>query len=290
LLKAMLIAGATSMRGGKDRASLRTWKQSDTSHVYYVGNRVIPTTSNGHFYEIENVGSSGFGETGSVEPTWPTNGSTVSEGSGGTAITWRDKGLEANSLSIAGFPNSQQGFGRIALHDVLSDYPMREFINESQTLSSGSSWTHEYVVHDLSLPVRIALAWTDSPAPWSNPGTSPSPPLVNDLNLSVEVKQSGSCVGRYVGNVLSSTTEESTYFQPCTGGSSDTLNNVEIIRFFASSGQGNTTFTVKVASSSGSSQDFGLVVWNAYDSGIVTPPPPRPRILRQRQRAPLRSP
>jgi hypothetical protein len=51
---------------------------------------------------------------------------------------------------------------------------------------------------------------------------------------------------------------------------------VEIVRFFATSAQGNTTFTVKVASSSGSAQDFALVVWNAYDSATVTPPPSTP--------------
>jgi hypothetical protein len=273
LVKAMLIAGAKSMRGGNDRASLRLWKANSSS--YYPGNRVLPTTPNNHYYEISAVGSGGYGQTGSTEPTWPTNGSTVSDGSGSTVITWLDKGLESATLDVKGFPNSQQGFGRISLIDVLSDFPTRAFINQTQTVSAGGSWTHEYTVHDASLPVRIALVWTDLPKMWDGSGAlSPNPPLVNDLNLSVEVKQSGSCVGRYVGNVLG-TTEESTYYQPCTGGTHDSLNNAEIARFFATSERGDTTFTVKVASAAGSSQDFGLVVWNAYDSA-ASPPPPTP--------------
>jgi hypothetical protein len=275
----MLVAGAKSMRGGVDRATLRTWKFSGSSS-YYVGNRVIPTSPNGHYYEVETIGPAGVGQTGASEPVWPTNGSTVFEEpfpGATTRITWRDKGLETASLAIGTFPNNQQGFGRISLTDVLSDYPMRYFVNETLTLSAGQLWTQEFVVHDLSQPVRIALVWTDPPAMWNEAATPllTTSPLVNDLNLSVEVKQSGNCVGRYVGNNVNAS-EESAYFQPCTGGNADTANNVEIIRFFASSAKGDTTFTVKVVSSSGTSQDFGLVVWNAYDFGTITPPPAAP--------------
>jgi hypothetical protein len=273
LVKAMLIAGAKSMRGGKDRASLRTWKPSTAS--YYAGNRVLPTTPNDHYYEVVAIASGTAGKTGATEPLWPTNGTTVQDGSGSTAITWLDKAAEVDSLDIKSFPNSQQGFGRISLVDVLSDYPVRTYINQEHVVQPGGSWSHEYVVHDTSLPVRIALVWTDPAKLWDGPAPlSPTPPLVNDLDLRVEVRQSGTCVGRYLGNVLGAT-EESTY-QTCTGGTPDSLNNAEIIRFFASGGQGNTTFMVRVVSASGGAQDFGLVVWNAYDSGTVTPPPATP--------------
>lgn len=43
----------------------------------------IPTTPNGHFYKA-TVG----GDTGGTEPTWPTDGSTVSDGT----VTWQDMG------------------------------------------------------------------------------------------------------------------------------------------------------------------------------------------------------
>ncbi len=123
-----------------------------------------------------------------------------------------------------------------------------------------------------------ALSFTDGTGIRGDDRRVPERPAVNDLDLSVEVNRSGNCAGRYVGNDLSAA-EESNYYQPCTGGTADTTNNVEVIRFFAISQQGNTMFTVKVASASGSSQNFALVVWNAYSSDVVTPPPPKPSNL-----------
>lgn len=275
LVKAMLVAGAKSMRNGIDRAWLRRWNVSTT---WLIGDQAIPTAPNGHYYEVESVGTAGRGDAISPEPAWPTNGGTINDGFGTTSIVWRDKGPESQGLPISHFPNGQQGFGRIALDDVLSDYPMRVFVNETQTLSVGGSWSHEYVVHDLSLPVRIALVWTDQPAMWTTGATSPTPPLVNDLDLSVRVNQSGNCVGRYVGNDINSV-DESIYSQPCIGGVRDSKNNIEVARFFASSSRGDTTFTVKVDFPSGTStQNFALVVWNAYDFATVTPPPPTPTL------------
>lgn len=46
--------------------------------------RCITTSNNGHWYECESAGT-----TGGTEPTWPTDGSTVSDGT----VVWRDKGL-----------------------------------------------------------------------------------------------------------------------------------------------------------------------------------------------------
>jgi hypothetical protein len=261
------------MRNGKDRAALRRWRLGIS---FFGGDRVLPTVPNGHYYEVEAVGSAGYGSGRNPEPQWPMDGSAVADGFGTTTIVWRDKGLEAAGLAIGAFPNGQQGFGRISLNDVLSDYPARVFVNESQTLAVGSSWSASFVVHDLVLPVRVALVWTDSPAMWSSGQTSPTAPLVNDLDLSVRVSQSGNCTGRYVGNDVGPT-DESNYHQPCTGGVRDSRNNVEVARFFASPARGDTTFTVKVDFTAGTStQNFALVVWNAYDSATVAPPPAMP--------------
>lgn len=57
------------------------WKPS-TAYVLF--SRTITSANNGHWYEVETAGTSG-----TTEPTWPTNGSTVTDGS----VTWRDKGL-----------------------------------------------------------------------------------------------------------------------------------------------------------------------------------------------------
>ena len=51
-----------------------------------VGDLVVPTTPNGHYYECTTAG-----DTGTTEPTWPEDGSTVSDGS----AVWTDKGTIA---------------------------------------------------------------------------------------------------------------------------------------------------------------------------------------------------
>jgi hypothetical protein len=56
------------------------------SHVYALGDRtwVGEPAPLGHWYECEQAGT-----TGSTEPTWPTDGSTVTDGT----VIWRDKGV-----------------------------------------------------------------------------------------------------------------------------------------------------------------------------------------------------
>lgn len=268
LVKAMLIAGAKSMRGGKDRARVKIWN----SGAQIVGNRVIPTTPNGHYYEVESVQA--IGGPPSAEPDWPMNGQTVPQQRSDQLITWRDKGVETE---IGGFPNQQQGFGRIHLEDVLSDYPARVYVNE-QPLDTGRQWSATYTVHDPSLPVRIALAWSDVPGAvqgaWGTTQRTPPTPLVNDLDLSVRViDQNAACIGRYVGNALS--TDVSQWYDSCDGGQPDAMNNVEVIRFFPTAQRGDLAFTVKVMGAAGTeAQKFSLVVWNAYSGN--TPPPATP--------------
>lgn len=65
---------------------------------YDPGDRVIPTSPNGHAYE--NTGATGV--SGVTEPTWPTNGGTVA---GGTGITWQDLGLISYTLDIVPLVN-----------------------------------------------------------------------------------------------------------------------------------------------------------------------------------------
>lgn len=55
-----------------------------TLTAYALGDVVIPTTPNSHWYMATTAGT-----TAGPEPTWPTNGSTVVDGT----VTWRDMGL-----------------------------------------------------------------------------------------------------------------------------------------------------------------------------------------------------
>jgi len=69
---------------------------------YSVGDIVTKVSSNGHFYLAISAGTS----HASVEPTFPTNGGTVADGT--TGLVWKDQGLiaaavtKSYSISIAG--------------------------------------------------------------------------------------------------------------------------------------------------------------------------------------------
>lgn len=54
--------------------------------AYSVGDVVVPSTANGHFYIVDEGGA---GSSGGSEPTWPTSGGSVGDGS----VTWRDAGM-----------------------------------------------------------------------------------------------------------------------------------------------------------------------------------------------------
>ena len=62
------------------------------STAYGVGQIISPSASNGHFYECTVAGTSG-----NAPPTWPTDGSTVSDGT----VTWKDMGTESTLATEA---------------------------------------------------------------------------------------------------------------------------------------------------------------------------------------------
>lgn len=59
---------------------------SSTSFAFDYAGVCVPTVSNGHHYV--SVSWDGSNPTGALEPTWPTDGSTVVDG----GITWKDAG------------------------------------------------------------------------------------------------------------------------------------------------------------------------------------------------------
>jgi flagellar hook protein FlgE len=59
-----------------------TWAAST---AYTLGQTVAPVTANGHIYQCTVAGTSG-----ATQPTWPTNGGTVTDG----GVTWTDMGTE----------------------------------------------------------------------------------------------------------------------------------------------------------------------------------------------------
>ncbi|MEA2235968.1 MAG: hypothetical protein QOC81_692 [Thermoanaerobaculia bacterium] len=190
-----------------------------------------------------------------------------------------------NVQEIGAFPNDQQGFGRISLEDVLSPYPLRYFVNETSPLLPTQPWSKTLTIHDPTLPVKIALVWSDPPwlvDPAHPEQTTTTTPLVNDLNLRIDL--GSPCSKRYVGNrltIVDTAVGEVSLDQGCNNGNLpfDLLNNVEIARFVAPAG--TTTFTVFIENASGmanAAQNFALVAYNAYDTGSTSLPVGTPMI------------
>jgi hypothetical protein len=276
LVKAMLIAGAKSMRGGLDRSAVHVWSATDRVGLnYHTGDLVIPRIPNGHVYRADLSYSTG---ESTQEPVWPQpNDPPYIQPNG---LQWN---YDRDETTIGLAPNQQQGFGRLSLEDVLSTYPSRVFVNEGNALSvQGSPWEQTYRVHDGNAMVRVVLVWTD---PEAQPPSEALPltvaPLVNHLQLSVDLLDgNSSCTTRYVGNNITaapSTGEEvSIADATCTQIAIDNVNNVLVIRFAAAAG---TQFKVRVRNTQGqSAQDFALVVYNAY-AGSTAPPTTAPSQL-----------
>jgi len=65
----------------KDGENAADW---EAATAYALGDFVVPTTPNGHYYQCTTAGTSD-----ASEPTWPTDGSTVTDGT----VVWTDVGV-----------------------------------------------------------------------------------------------------------------------------------------------------------------------------------------------------
>lgn len=72
-------AGSMDVRA-KDGTTATNWASTSTRAAGVYG---VPTTPNGHYYKCTTAGT-----TGATQPTWPTTGGTVTDGT----VVWRDMG------------------------------------------------------------------------------------------------------------------------------------------------------------------------------------------------------
>jgi hypothetical protein len=132
------------------------------------------------------------------------------------------KAMLVNSAdpSITGYtgvPNHNIGWGRVDLDSVLyfsGDNKKLALVDELFGLSTGQYVEYTYAINSNSVPIRVALVWTDYPA-IAGAGKK----LINDLHLTVTDPNSN----QYKGNVYVSG-------QSVTGGFFDTLNVEECVR------------------------------------------------------------
>lgn len=85
-----------------------------------------------------------------------------------------------------GFPNGNQGWGRVTLDKSLNT----AFVNETSSLSTSQKATYSFNATS-GKPLKISLVWSDAPA-----STSASVTLVNDLDLVITAPNGT----KYVGN------------------------------------------------------------------------------------------
>lgn len=85
-----------------------------------------------------------------------------------------------DSYGTTATPNMDEGWGRVDLVNLIDGFGRREFIDQTQLLTTGDTYEKQIVVSDSSEPLVITLAYTDVPG---LPATIPA--LVNDLDLEV---------------------------------------------------------------------------------------------------------
>ena len=162
-------------------------------------------------------------------------------------------------------PNGNEGWGRLNMKYMLNTGVPTMYIDQSIVFSNpGVAQGMIGTVADPTKPVRITLVWTDPP------GTV-DPALVNNLDLQVNVNGNF-----YRGNVFSNGVST-------TGGSGDTVNNVENV-FLPAGIPAGSFFSVGVSSvalngdgvlgnADTTDQHFAIV---AYNFQTLAPPQPAP--------------
>jgi hypothetical protein len=165
--------------------------------------------------------------------------------------------------STAPIPNGAEGWGRINMKSMLNTGVPIKYVNQSIEFSNpGEGAAMIGKVGSTTKPVRITLVWTDPPGVGN-------PALVNNLDLTVTV---GGTI--YKGNVFTAGTST-------TGGTADTLNNVENV-FLPAGIPSGTTITIGVTSTAingngilgnadATDQHFALVAYNFSFADHATP-------------------
>ena len=153
----------------------------------------------------------------------------------------------ARDIGTANIPNMDEGWGQLDLEESLYPYDgiiaKNIFYDTSQTLAPGLSYSYNYAL-DGSYGVDVTLVWNDQEG--SSSASQSAARLVNDLDLTVTAPDGTTYKGNDFANGFST-----------TGGSKDSLNNVERVRL--SSGP-TGDWTITVAHSGGSHQGYALVI------------------------------
>ena len=163
----------------------------------------------------------------------------------------------AEDLGAADIPNAAEGWGQIDLDRSM--YPangdLSTWFDNTRTLEPGYGFLYNYDF-DMSQGIDITLVWTDEAGSSTAPQSQSR--IVNNLDLQL-ISPDGNTV--YRGNNFASGASIS-------GGSADSVNNVERIHIPAGVGVITGKWTVKISHMGGNTQQFALVVTG---NGTATP-------------------
>jgi subtilisin-like proprotein convertase family protein len=167
-------------------------------------------------------------------------------------------GVAANDT----LPSNNQGMGEINLNsyfDVFATaHAFHDQLPAENFTASGQQRVITGTVSDITKPLRVTLAWTDSPGPTSGNA------FVNNLDLEVTVGGT-----TYKGNVFSGAFS-------AAGGVADTRNNVESV-FIPAGVSGSLVIKVRAINIAGDGvpgnanpldQDFALVAYNVTEAPL----------------------
>jgi len=196
---------------------------------------------------------------------------------------WRDNHAGANpspamakallvngavDMGTADIPNVNEGWGRINITKVVTPPAQANYWEQTTPLANtGSTFTVTLGVPNPGLPVKVTLAWTDAAG-----AVGANPALVNNLDLTVVDGANSYKGNRFVSG------------WSATGGSYDTLNNVENV-YIQTPSSGSIDITVAATALNGdgvpnngdpTDQDFALVCTNCAlnpDFTLAVTPP-----------------
>ncbi len=153
-----------------------------------------------------------------------------------------------STKEINGRPDRSQGWGRLNLKNAISpDSPAGVLFSDIEVgLGQSDSESFAIQVTDGSMPLRVALAWTD-PAP-ATPSVTPQ--LVNDLDLTV--------------------TDPALVQYKARDGAGDHLNNVELVEI-PTPALGTYTITVSGYDVNGPDQPYAMVIFGAAQETQLPP-------------------
>ncbi|REJ78147.1 MAG: hypothetical protein DWQ47_17535 [Acidobacteria bacterium] len=240
-IKPDITAPGTFISGGRAASSSGTSGVIDANHVYSIGtSHAAPQVA---------------GVAALFTQFWKNNNGGQLPQPSLVKAAILNSGIEMTGTGATDpIPNGDEGWGRVNMKLIFDDGTSTLFKNETtQIFEPGFANVIDGSVDDASKPLRIALVWTDPPG-------ATDPALVNNLDLTVTIGGT-----EYKGNVFTNGTSE-------TGGTADSVNNVEMVRLPAGIAAG-TPVSIEVRSvalngdgipGNGDSTDqtFSLVAYN----------------------------